>query len=206
MKKRNSILALALVFALMLSMSVNCFAATDITSSGGSASTPVSLSSTDDGTSGGNPSATAMSVTIPTALPMAMAQDGVVTTASNCKIVNNSYGAVRVKSATIHAGDGWKLTAFDDKSSLAGAKVDSNQIGFALTLGSGAQLKTDSSNAATQTLLAAPTAGCYMSGVGDTANNSIAVQYAAIVTPLSSAVTDANVASVVFVIEWDTAN
>ena len=42
-----------------------------------------------------------------------------------------------------------------------------------------------------------------MSGVGDTTGNTIAIQYAAIVTPLSQAVTNANVANVVFVVEWD---
>ena len=43
-----------------------------------------------------------------------------------------------------------------------------------------------------------------MTGVGDSSRNSVAIDYDAIVTPLSSAVTAATVASVVFVIEWDT--
>ena len=47
--------------------------------------------------------------------------------------------------------------------------------------------------------------GCYMTGVGDTANNSVAVNYDAIVTPLSVAATEATIASVVFIVEWDTA-
>ena len=44
-----------------------------------------------------------------------------------------------------------------------------------------------------------------MTGVGDTTRNTATIDYAAIVTPLSSAVTNATVANVVFVIEWDTA-
>ena len=180
-----------------LALSVTAFAA-EIDDDGGSGSTPVYLSSTQDG------APTAMSVTIPTSLPMAVSQTGDVTTATDCKLVNNSYGAVRVKSVTITAQNGWKLTAFGNKTTLASEKVDSNKLGFALTLGSGAQVATDTSDASTQTLIAAPVTGCYMSGVGNSGANSIAVRYSAIVTPLSTAATNANIASVVFVVEWDT--
>ena len=44
-----------------------------------------------------------------------------------------------------------------------------------------------------------------MTGAGDTAANSVKIDYSAIVTPLSGAVNNATVASVVFVIQWDTA-
>ena len=108
-----------------------------------------------------------MSVTVPTALPMAMSDDGTVVTASDCKITNNSYGAVRVRSVSISAAEGWNLTAFGDKSSLAGEKVDSNKLGFAMSIGGGAQVAT-ASNEATQSLITAPIDGCYMTGVGDT--------------------------------------
>jgi len=114
-------LSLALSLVMICVMSVSAFAA-EIDTSGGSGSTHVSLSSTSDGTEGDTPSATAMRVTVTTALPMAMSQDGVVTTADNCKIVNNSYGAVRVKSVTITAAGNWSLTAFGNKSSIAGEK------------------------------------------------------------------------------------
>ena len=205
MKKHfPKILSLVLALSLMFCMAVGASAA-EIDTSGGSGSTPVNLSSTDDGTETGNPAATAMRVTVPTALPMAMSQDGVVTTADNCRIVNNSYGAVRVANVNITAADGWSLTAFGDKSSLAGEKVDSNKLGFALILGEGAQVATDVGNSSTQALITAPVTGCYMTGVGDPSGNTVAVDYSAIATPLSSAVTNATVANVVFVIEWDTA-
>lgn len=197
-------LAIVLVLCLCVCMSATAFAA-DIEQNGGSGSTPVNLSSTDDGTPGGTPSATAMSVTVPTALPMAMSQTGDVTTADNCQIVNNSYGAVRVKSVTISTANGWKLTAFGDKATLANEKVNSNKLGFAMTIGGGAQVQTDSSDAATQTLISMPVTGCFMSGVGNTAGNKVDVDYNAIVTPLSSPVTNATIATVVFVVEWDTA-
>ena len=206
MKKNVSkIVSLVLAVAMCCCMCVTAFAAEDntISTAGGSGTTPVNLSTTKNGQIGGDPAATAMSVTVPTALPMAMAQDGSVTTATNCKIINNSFGAVRVKTVTIAGANGWTLTTFGDKSTLASAKVDSDKLGFALTLGGGAQVKTDNSNTASQTLISAPVTGCYMTGVGNQTGNSISVIYDAIVTPLSSAVTNATIANVVFIVEWD---
>lgn len=200
----KKLVAIALALCMICALSVSAFAA-DIESNGGSGSTPVNLSSTDDGTIGGDPSATAMSVTIPTALPMAMSQTGVVTTADNCQIINNSYGAVRVKSVTISTANGWKLTAFGDKATLANEKVNSNKLGFTMSIGGGTQVQTDASNEASQVLISAPVTGCYMSGVGNAAGNKVDVDYSAIVTPLSSPVTNATIANVVFVVEWDIA-
>ncbi len=194
-----TLLSLCMVFAL----SATAFAA-EIETDGGSGSTPVYLTSTADGTLDGEPAATAMSVTLPTALPMAVSQSGDVTTADNCQIINHSYGAVRVKSVTISAANGWKLTAFADKSTLAKEKVNSNKLGFALSIGGGAQVKTDASDAATQALIDTPIPGCYLSGSGDITANAVSVDYAAIVTPLSQAVSNANIANVIFVVEWDT--
>ena len=200
----KKIISIVLALSVLFAMSVSASAA-EVESNGGSGSTPVYLSSTEDGSIDGTPSATAMSVTVPTALPMAMSQSGDVTTADNCQIVNYSYGAVRVKSVTISTANGWRLTAFGDKSTLASEKVDSNKLGFAMSIGGGSQVATDASDASTQMLISAPIAGCYMSGVGNTSGNAVDVEYAAIVTPLSTAVTNANIANVVFVIEWDTA-
>ena len=64
---------------------------------------------------------------------------------------------------------------------------------------------TDTSDESSQMLISSHIAGCYMSGIGNTSGNAVSVDYEAIVTPLSSAVTNANIANVVFVIEWDTA-
>ena len=196
-KPVTMLLALCMVFTLAVGA-----CAVDITAS---ATSPVNLTTTNEGLGGdggGETTPTRMSVTVPTALPMAMSDDGTVVTASDCKITNNSYGAVRVRSVSISAAEGWNLTAFGDKSSLAGEKVDSNKLGFAMSIGGGAQVAT-ASNEATQSLITAPIDGCYMTGVGDSTRNSVAVAYSAIVTPLSNVVENANVANVVFVIEWD---
>lgn len=206
MKKNHlKILSAVLALAMCLSMCVTTFAADSntINTAGGSGTAPVNLSTTADGEIGGDPAATALSVIVPTSLPMAMAQDGTVTTATNCAIVNNSYGAVRVKSVTISSANGWKLTAFDDKAAFASEKVDSKKLGFAMSIGGGTQVKTDKTNESTQALISEPITGCYMSGVGNTEANSVSVLYAAIVAPLSSAVSEATIANVVFVVEWD---
>ena len=199
-KPVTMLLALCMVFTLIVGA-----CADDITSSGGSATSPVNLTTTNEGIGGGEggeTTPTRRSVPVPPAVPMAKSDAGPVVTASDCKITNNSYGAVRVRSVSISAAEGWNLTAFGDKSSLAGEKVDSNKLGFAMSIGGGAQVAT-ASNEATQSLITAPIDGCYMTGVGDSSRNSVGVDYEAIVTPLSSVVEGANVANVVFVIEWD---
>ena len=212
-KPASKIIALCLALCMMCAFSVTAFAA-EVDTSGGEGNTPVNLTTTNDGlvdTDGdgipdtpGTVTPTKMSVVVPTVLPMAMSEDGVVVTADNCKIVNNSYGAVRVKSVTISAASDWNLTKFGDKSILAGEKVDSNKLGFAISIGGSQQVATANDNA-TQQLISAPIDGCFMTGIGDTTRNTASIDYAAIVTPLSGAVTNATVANVVFVIEWDTA-
>jgi len=144
-----------------------------------------------------------MSVTVPTVLPIAVGTDGTVNVATDAVITNNSYGAVRVKSVNISAASDWHLTAFGDKSTLAAEKVDSNKLGFAMSIGGGAQVKT-STDDESQMLITAPIEGCYMTGIGNTAKNFADIVYSAIVTPLSDAVENSTIANVVFVIEWDT--
>ena len=212
-KNMSKILSLVLALTMCLSLGISASAA-EIDTSGGSGSTPVSLTTSNDGlgedTDGdvipdgpGTVTPTKMSVVVPTALPMAMSDDGTVVTATDCKIINYSYGSVRVKTVTISAASDWNLTAFGPKSSLASEKVDSNKLGFALSIGGGQQVQT-ATNDATQQLISAPIDGCYMTGVGDLNNNSVSVEYAAIVTPLSNTVSNTTVANVVFVIEWNT--
>ena len=193
-------MALCLVFALAASASA---ASNEAVASGGTATSAVTLSSTDDGSMGGDPAATKMSVTVPTVLAVAVGTDGTVTTATDAKIVNNSFGAVKVSKVSIEAAQGWSLTAFGTKDSLAHEKVDANKVGFALAIGGGAQQVTDASDAAAQVLLSTSIAGCYMSGAGDQTANSVSIAYDAIVTPVSEAVTNTGIASVLFVVEWD---
>ncbi len=203
MKNFKKIVSLVLAVCLMASLAIGASAANTVDASGGTGTSSVTLSSTADGSIGGDPAATKMSVTVPTVLPVAVGVDGTVSTASDAKITNNSFGAVKVNSVSIEAAQGWNLTAFGDKATLAKEKVDSNKFGFSISLGNGAAQVTDNKNASKQTLLEAAVEGCYMSGVGDTSANSIGITYDAIVTPVSEAVVNAAVASVLFVIAWD---
>ena len=203
MKNPKKIISLVLAICMMASLAIGASAANTVDTSGGTGTSSVTLSSTADGSLGGDPAATKMSVTVPTVLPIAVGTDGSVATASDAKIVNNSFGAVKVNSVSIEAAQGWNLTAFGDKATLAKEKVDSNKFGFSISLGNGAAQVTDNKNASKQTLLDAAVEGCFMSGVGDTSANSIGIAYDAIVTPVSEAVTNTAIASVLFIIAWD---
>ena len=203
MKNTKKIISLVLAICMLASLAISASAANTVDASGGTGTSSVTLSSTADGSIGGDPAATKMSVTVPTVLPIAVGTDGSVATASDAKIVNNSFGAVKVNSISIEAAQGWNLTAFGDKATLAKEKVDSNKFGFSISLGNGAAQITDGKNASKQTLLTDAIEGCFMSGVGDTSANTIGIAYDAIVTPVSEAVTNAAIASVLFIIAWD---
>ncbi len=207
MKRLNKIITLALELCMSASLALASSAA-EIDQSGGSGTTPISLTTTNGGLGGGDSgdvTPTKLIVIVPTSLPMEMSDNGTVVTATDCKIINQSYGAVRVKSVNITAENGWKLTAFGDKTTLAGEKVDSNKLGFSLSICGGAVKSTDNSNASTQKLIQSPIKGCYMTGVGDVNKSSVAIDYAAIVTPLSNSVRNATIANIVIVVEWDIA-
>ena len=199
----RKILSMALAVCMLCSLAAFASAESSVNTSGGAGESSVTLSSTVDGSIGGEPAATRMSVTVPTVLPIAVGTDGSVSTATDAKIVNNSYGAVKVTSASIQTVGGWSLTAFGDKATLAHEKVDSNKLGFRLSIGGGAQKQTDGSNPERQTLIDGAVEGCFMSGCGDASANFAAISYDAIVTPVSEAVTNAAVASVLFIVEWD---
>ena len=72
-----------------------------------------------------------------------------------------------------------------------------------MTIGGGQQLATVAGSTASQDLLTSAVEGCYMTGSGDQVGNRVAIDYDAIVTPVSNAVTNTGVASVLFVVEWD---
>ena len=203
MKNTKKIVSLILAVCMIASLAISASAANTVDASGGTGTSSVTLSSTADGSLDGDPSATKMSVVVPTVLPIAVGTDGSVATASDAKIINNSYGAVKVNSVSIEAAQGWSLAAFGAKETLAHEKVNSNKFGFSISLGNGTAKQTDDKNASKQTLLDAAVEGCYMSGVGDTSANSIGIAYDAIVTPVSEAVTNTSIASVLFVIAWD---
>ena len=128
-KPASLILAVSLVFAL----AVSACADNNITASGGSGTTPVSLSSTTDGSSGGDPAGTAMNVTVPTSLPIEVI-NGTVLTAENARITNNSKsGSVRVSGVEVTDG-AYKVGSYN---SFSGAKTIALKINGCVTEGPG---------------------------------------------------------------------
>ncbi len=96
MKNTKKIISLVLAICMLASLAISASAANTVDTSGGTGTSSVTLSSTADGSIGGDPAATKMSVTVPTVLPIAVGTDGTVSTATDAKIVNNSFGAVKV--------------------------------------------------------------------------------------------------------------
>lgn len=70
------------------------------------------------------------SVTVPAGLPLAVTEDGVVTSSTDAAIANNSTCDVRVTGISLRTENGWTLVPFT--YNMAAAKVDSKLIGFAI--------------------------------------------------------------------------
>ena len=70
------------------------------------------------------------SVTVPAGLPLAVTEDGVVTSSTDAAIANNSTCDVRVTGISLRTDNGWTLVPFG--YNMAAAKVDSKLIGFAI--------------------------------------------------------------------------
>ena len=70
------------------------------------------------------------SVTVPAGLPLAVTEDGVVTSSTDAAIANNSTCDVRVTAISLKTENGWTLVPFE--YNMAAAKVDSKLIGFAI--------------------------------------------------------------------------
>ena len=56
------------------------------------------------------------------------ASDGIVTTATDCKIINNSHGQVEIKNAAIDAAEGWTVVNYD--KDMTKVKVGTKEFGF----------------------------------------------------------------------------
>ena len=113
MKNFKKIVSLVLAVCLMASLAIGASAANTVDASGDTGTSSVTLSSTADGSIGGDPAATKMSVTVPTVLPIAVGTDGTVNTASDAKIIEIR----RNKDDTLIA-DTFELSAGKSISSL----------------------------------------------------------------------------------------
>ena len=184
MKKR--ILTGALSLAMICAISASAFAGVDINVSGGSQSVPVELTV----------SAATFSVTVPTALPIDVAANGVVTTADDAKIINNSHGAVRVTNMAIEGVDAWEIVNWDS-ANMSAEKVGSTKV--AMTINGD---KTTGDDAISFTTSNFPK----MDGVNDGDTDELAIVYDAKVPAQASSLSDLRVANVIFTIGWDVAD
>ena len=201
MKKiTTTILALAMI----LSLSVSAFAAAPsaatqttpgITTSGGTDTTEVQLViGTGDGTSDSGSGSGAFSVTVPTVLPFAVANDGTVSVASNAKIINGSNGPVKVTSVTATGANGWAIVANGTNFKT----VPMNTKSFTLTLNSD-NFPAAAANTASALSL---TGASWPSIAGD--NGELALIYSGAFASQTSNL-NVKVADVVFTVAWDAA-
>ena len=126
------------------------------------------------------------SVTVPVTLPLVVDESGEVHTGS-AEIINASTGTVVVSSVSISTKNGWQLVPFD--TDMAHAKVDAKQLGFKIN--NSVTTKTGD----TETLV--------LRGSWDIAESGkLPLSYDAVVSAVSKAVTEQEVLSIVFVLEW----
>ena len=126
------------------------------------------------------------SVTVPVTLPLVVDEGGEVHVGA-AEIINASTGDVIVSSVSISTKNGWQIVPYT--TDMAHEKVDAQLLGFKIN---GAQT-TKNGNAETFAL----------SAPWEIAENSrLPLSYDAVVSAVSKAVTEQEVLSIVFVLEW----
>ena len=100
-----------LLAVLVIFSSVAIVSAATINSSGGSASSMVTvdIAPFSGGTGGGR----RFSVSVPTVLPIEVLEDNTRVYATNAAIINNSSAAVEVDEVRVRALNGWSLLDYD---------------------------------------------------------------------------------------------
>lgn len=169
------LLVVALMFSLMFASVVPTNAVTDISSPGGSGESKVVTTVAPS----------IFSVTVPYVLPISVAADGIVSVADNAAITNNSNGPIIVSSAEITGKNGWEIV--DSSTDFQTVPVNSKQL--------------------TLSMMGEP---IDVSGSVDTSlfrsingNSSLNISYDADAAVQGDALSNQNVADVLFTVEWD---
>ena len=126
------------------------------------------------------------SVTVPVTLPLVVDEGGEVHTGT-AEIINASTGDVIVSSVSISTKNGWQLVPYT--TDMAHAKVDAKQLGFKIN----DSVTTKTGDAETFSLTSPWTIA---------ENGKLPLTYDAVVSAVSQPVTEQDVLSVVFVLEW----
>jgi len=130
---------------------------------------------------------THFSVTIPSAMIMAVSEDGVIHTADDVVIINNSTNSVEITSISITATGNWTLVPYN--FNMAAAKVDSKLIGFYLN---GAETTVTGSSEE----LFLPTRWTI------DRTDTFPLEYNAVVSASSTPMENEQVLTLVFVVDW----
>ena len=126
------------------------------------------------------------SVTVPVTLPLVVDESGEVHTGS-AEIINASTGAVVVSSVSISTKNGWQLVPYT--TDMAHEKVDAKLLGFKIN--------------DAQTNKTGDTEIFSLTSPWEIAENSrLPLSYDAVISAVSKAVTEQEVLSIVFVLEW----
>ena len=126
------------------------------------------------------------SVTVPVTLPLVVDESGEVHTGT-AEIINSSTGDVIVSSVSISTKNGWQLVPFN--TDMAHEKVDAQLLGFKIN-----NAQTSKTGDAETFNLTAPWT------IAE--NGRLPIDYDAVVSAVSQPVTEQDVLSVVFVLEW----
>jgi hypothetical protein len=171
---------LFMVLALLTSMMGNSVYASEITGSGTGSSDAVL-----------NTESAAFSVTLPMGLPIHVDSDGAVTVSDEAKLVNNSYGAVKVTGVEVLGANGWTVIDYDTETKSL--KVGAKEFGFMLNGGKTVDgvLEFDETNYPV------------LAGMNATDSDEMELVYNAIVAPQNVALADEKIADVVFIVDWD---
>ena len=126
------------------------------------------------------------SVTVPVTLPLIVDESGEVHTGT-AEIINGSTGEVVVSSVSISTKNGWQIVPYT--TDMAHEKVDAQLLGFKIN-----DAQTSKTGNVETFALSAP---------WEIAENGrLPISYDAVVSAVSKAVTEQEVLSVVFVLEW----
>lgn len=154
---------------------------TSVDSTTGAASVPVNVTR----------EAAIFSVVVPTTLPISVDADGNVTTATDATIINNSGAPVAVTKVELASLSDWTLAAYS--RDILNLSVDAKQFGLQMNIGD----KTiATSNSGTSDVLSDSLNARIAKG------QNCAVTYNALFPAQTAAVSDTQIANVVFTVGW----
>ena len=154
---------------------------TIVDSTTGSASVPVTVAR----------EAANFSVTVPTTLPISVSADGTVTTATDAVIANNSGAPVAVTKVELTSQNNWTLAAY--KPDILDLTVDTKQFGLQMYIGD--KTVSTSNNGSSEILSDSLNAKI-------TKGQKCAVTYNALFPAQTVAISDTQIANVVFTVGW----